>query len=216
MNQKWKIYFINKNKGGLVKSLILIAALFFSTFTLAKTETWIIDNAHSKVGFEISHLVISTVEGKFTGFKGELQFDAKAPLKSLKGFSIKADIDAATIDTANEKRDKHLRSPDFFDVKKNPKLTFTSTKIKSKDGKKFQITGKLTMAGKTKTVTLDTKYLGSVEAYEVKRVSFVGKTTVKREDFGLTWNDIVEAGPVVGSEVEIELRIQAKRKADLD
>jgi len=199
-----------------MKSLILIAALFFSTFTLAKTETWIIDNAHSKVGFEITHLIISTVEGKFTGFNGEVQFDASAPLKSLKGFSIKADIDASTIDTANGKRDKHLRSPDFFDVKKNPKLTFVSTKISSTDGKKFEITGKLTMAGKTKTVVLKTKYLGSVSAYEVKRISFVAKTTVKREDFGLTWNDIVESGPVVGSEVEIELRIQAKRKADLD
>ncbi|OUR99661.1 hypothetical protein A9Q84_01160 [Halobacteriovorax marinus] len=199
-----------------MKSLILVAALFYSTFTLAKTEAWVIDNAHSKVGFEITHLIISTVEGKFNKFSGILKFDASNPLKSIKGFSFQTDIDAASIDTSNGKRDKHLRSADFFDVKKNPKVKFISTKVTSKDGKKFDIHGKLTMAGVTKNVVLKTKYLGSVDAYDVKRISFVAKTTVKREDFGLTWNDIVESGPVVGSEVEIELRIQAKRKADLD
>jgi polyisoprenoid-binding protein YceI len=199
-----------------MKNLILILALsLISIGASAKSEKWIIDTAHSKVGFEISHLVISSVEGKFTGFKGDIMFDSTNPLKSKSTFSIKANIDASTINTANEKRDKHLRSADFFDVKKNPKLTFVTKKIATTDGKHYKLTGDLTMAGKTKSVTLDTKYLGTVEAYDVKRIVFSAKTTIKREDFGLTWNDLVEAGPVVGSEVEIELKIQAKRAADL-
>jgi polyisoprenoid-binding protein YceI len=200
-----------------MKKFILITILsIFSLGVSAKAEKWIIDTAHSKVGFEISHLVISTVEGNFTDFKGTIMFDAKDPLKSKSFFKIETTIKSNSINTANEKRDKHLRSGDFFDVKKNPLITFTSTNIATTDGKHFIIEGDLTMAGKTKKVKLETKYLGSVDAYDVKRVSFKAKTKVKREDFGLTWNDIVEAGPVVGSEVEIELKIQAKRASDLE
>lgn len=197
----------------LIKVLLITLVIFNSS---AKSEKWIIDTAHSKVGFEISHLVISTVEGRFTGFKGSVMFDVKDPLKGKAGFKIDATIDSNTIDTSNDKRDKHLRSADFFDVKKNPKIRFVTKKVATTDGKYFKITGELTMAGKTKSVTLDTKYLGSVDAYDVKRISFKATTRVKRSDFGLTWNDIVEAGPVVGSEVEIEIRIQAKRAADLE
>ena len=196
--------------------IILLALALISTGVSAKAEKWIIDTAHSKVGFEISHLVIATVEGKFTGFTGDIMFDAKEPLKSKNSFTINAKIDSNTIDTANEKRDKHLRSGDFFDVKKHPKLTFVTKRIATTDGKHYKLTGDLTMAGKTKSVTLDTKYLGTVDAYDVKRIVFTAKTTIKRADFGLTWNDLVESGPVVGSEVEIELKIQAKRAADLE
>lgn len=200
-----------------MKKLLLVLVLsVLSLGASAKAEKWIIDTAHSKVGFEISHLVISTVEGNFSDFSGSLIFDEKDPLKSKNLFKISADIKSSSINTNNDKRDKHLRSADFFDVAKNPKVTFVSKKIKSKDGKKYLIEGDLGMAGKTKTVILEVKYLGSVEAYDVKRVSFKAKTTIKREDFGLTWNDVVEAGPVVGSEIEIELRIQAKRAADLE
>ena len=198
-----------------MKKLILSLLLAITFSAQAKSEKWIIDTAHSKIGFEISHLVIATVEGKFTQFSGDIFFDASDKGNAKSSLKIKTSIDASTIDTGNEKRDQHLKSGDFFDVKKFPKVTFVSTRVASKDNRNLKIEGDLTMAGVTKKVTLDTTYLGAVEAYDVKRIAFKATTTIKREDFGLKWNDVVEAGPVVGSEVTIELRIQAKRAADL-
>lgn len=207
---------LNLNNGETMKTLILSLMLLTMTLeTQAKSEKWILDTAHSKVGFEISHLVIATVEGKFTAFTGDIHFDSNDKKSAMTSLKINTSIDAATIDTGNEKRDQHLKSADFFDVKKFPKITFVSTRVASKDNRNFKIEGELTMAGVTKKVTLDTKYLGTVEAYDVKRIAFKATTTIKREDFGLKWNDVVEAGPVVGSEVMIELKIQAKRAADL-
>lgn len=205
---------------------ILLVSLLLSSQSFAKSEAWVIDQAHTKVGFEISHLIISSVEGKFKEFSGELMFDADNPAKSIKGAMLKANVQANSIDTGSKSRDKHLRSVDFFDIKKNKELVFVSKSFSTTNGKDFEIKGMLTIAGKSKNVVFKTKYLGSMEAYDVKRVAFVAKTTIKREDFGLTWNDgdvtvkgaagkVLEATGAVGSEVEIELKIQAKRKADL-
>ncbi len=196
------------------KTILAIAFLMgLSASTFAKLETWVVDKAHTKVGFEIAHLVISSVEGKFTDFSGKIQFDPKN-LKSNK-FSFSADVNVSSIDTENKKRDKHLRSKDFFNVKKYPKMTFKSKSLTVK-GKKLTIVGDLTIAGKTKKVTFKGKYLGSVEAYEVRRIALKASTEISRKDFGLTWNDFVEAGPAVGDEVTIDLKIEAKSKKDLD
>lgn len=194
-----------------MKALLVISSLLFSV-AFAKTEKWQIDQAHSKVVFEIPHLVISTVEGSFKSFKGDIHFDEKN-LKA-KDFSTQVEIDASSISTENEKRDQHLRSPDFFDVKKYPKLTFKSSSFSVK-GKNIKIQGKLTLHGVTKEVILKGKYLGSVMAYDVKRIVLKAETEINRKDFGLKWNDFVEAGPAVGDEVAIRLRIEAKRVADL-
>jgi len=194
-----------------MKTLLLIATLF-STLTFAKTEKWVLDQSHTKIGFEIPHLVISTVEGRFKTFTGNLFFDTKNT--SAKNFSVDVSIDAASISTENDKRDKHLRSADFFNVKKFPKLTFKSTSFRVK-GKVIKIVGDLTIHGVKKTVTLTGKYLGSVSAYDVQRVAFKASTTINRKDFGLKWNDFVEAGPAVGDDVTISLRVEAKRAEDL-
>lgn len=196
-----------------MKNLILLV-LVLSSLGI-KAETWVLDKDHTKVGFSVPHLVISTVEGRFKEIDGSIEFDPKNP-KEVKNFKIDVTIKADSIDTGNVKRDEHLRSKDFFDVKNQPVLKFLSKKVDYIADKKYKISGDLTMAGKTRPVTLDTTYIGEANAYEVKRVAFKAKTTVKREDFGLTWNDLMESGPVVGSEVEIDLIIQAKRKADLN
>lgn len=177
-------------------------------------EAWIIDKAHSSVAFEVDHLVIATVEGRFKEFEGEINFDMENP-KKTDNFSVHVKIDPSTINTDNEKRDKHLRSEDFFNVTKHKEMSFKSKKVSTTDGKKFTITGDLTIAGVTRSVDLDTKYRGSVSAYDVQRVSFQATTSIKREDFQLTWNNLIEGTPAVGSEISIRLKIEAKRKSDL-
>jgi polyisoprenoid-binding protein YceI len=163
-----------------------------------------IDPMHSKVGFEVPHLIISTVEGKFTKVQGSIDLD-----KNFKNSVVQASIDANSIDTGVGQRDDHLRSADFFNVKENPNLEFKSTSI-SGSPEKFKLVGDLTIRGVTRKVTLDSKYFGTVvDGYGNEKVVIQGKTKINRKDFGLTWNNAVEAGPVVGDEISIDLRIQA-------
>ena len=116
-----------------------------------------------------------------------------------------------SINTGVVKRDDHLRSPEFFDSKKYPKLTFTSTKISQKEDA-VTIVGTLTIKDKSKEVTIDAKYLGEVkDGYGQQKIAFKGKTKINRKDFGLTWSQAVEAGPIVGDEIEISLNIQAAK-----
>lgn len=184
-----------------------ISLVFTSTAYAQQTGTYDIDPMHSKVGFEIPHLVISTVDGKFTEFSGTIDLNAKDFNKS----KVKASINVNSIDTGVKKRDDHLRSQDFFEVAKYPSMKFISQKI-SGDQKKFKMTGDLTIKGTTKKVTFDGKYLGTVkDGYGNLKTAFKAETKVDRKDFGLKWNSMVEAGPVVGDEVKISLTIQAAK-----
>ncbi len=185
----------------VMTSLLLSFSAFAKDYKPGKYQ---VDTAHSKVGFEIPHLVISTVEGKFTDFSGTVQLD-----KKFNKSKIDVVISAKSIDTANSKRDDHLRSADFFDVEKNADIKFVSTGITGTPDK-FTVQGKLTMKGVTKPVTLDAQYLGTVkDGFGNEKAAFSAKTKLNRKDFGLTWNNVVEAGPVVGDQVSIDLRIQA-------
>lgn len=215
----------------MMKKTILLTCLLVLTMPLmaakkSKTEAWVIDQAHTKVGFEISHLIISSVEGKFNDFKGEIMFDPHNRT-NVKSFKFSTTIETNSIDTGNEARDKHLRSADFFEVKKHKTITFISKKVTSSDGTKFNVQGDLTIAGKTKPVTIKMKFKGLADAYDISRIAFEGEAEIDRRDFGLTWNDgevkatnvagkLAEAAGAVGNDVEISLKIQAKRKADLD
>lgn len=186
----------------------LILATSMTAFAAEKYSagSYQIDPMHSKVGFEVPHLVISTVEGKFTKVEGSINLD-----KNFKNSIVQAKIDANSIDTGVGQRDDHLRSVDFFNVKENPNLEFKSTSI-SGSPEKFKLVGDLTIRGVTRKVTLDSKYLGTVvDGYGNEKVAIQGKTKINRKDFGLTWNNAVEAGPVVGDEISIDLRIQAAR-----
>jgi polyisoprenoid-binding protein YceI len=167
-----------------------------------------IDPMHSKVGFEIPHLVISSVEGKFNQFEGKIVVD-----KAIEKSKVDLSIDIASIDTGVSKRDDHLKSPDFFDAKKFPKMTFTTTKVSQKDDM-LTMVGNLKIKDQTKEVTIEAKYLGEVkDGMGQDKIAFKGSTKINRKDFGLTWNKAVEAGPMVGDEVTISLNIQATKEA---
>ncbi len=166
-----------------------------------------LDVMHSKVGFEIPHLVISTVEGRFTQLSGEMQI-AENFAKS----SVSASVDMKSVDTAVKDRDDHLRSPDFFDVEKHPKMTFKSTDIQG-SAQKFKLVGDLTIKGVTKKVTFDAQCLGSAaDMYGNTKAAFKATAKINRKDFGLTWSKVVEVGPVVGDEVTLTLNIQAAQR----
>lgn len=168
--------------------------------------TFNVDPAHSKVGFEIPHLVISTVEGQFSKFDGSITIDSK-----LEKSKAELNIDVSSIDTDNKDRDDHLRSADFFDVAKTPKMSFVVKKVVGTT-ENLKLVGDLSIKGKTKEVTLETKYLGDVnDAYGNQKIAFSAVGKINRKDFGLTWSSAVEAGPVVGDEVTLKIKIQAGR-----
>jgi polyisoprenoid-binding protein YceI len=171
------------------------------------TTTWNIDTSHSGVHFTVRHMVVSKVRGAFDRFKGTIQFDEDRPEAS----KVSVQIEAASIDTREPKRDAHLRSPDFFDVEKYPALTFESTKVEKLDGEGYRVTGDLTLHGITKEVVLDAEYLGSgKDPWGNQRIGFQVEAAISRKDFGLNWNQVLEAGGVlVGDKIEIALDVQA-------
>jgi polyisoprenoid-binding protein YceI len=184
------------------------AALAASTPKLP-AGTYDIDPVHSKVGFEVGHLVISTVEGKFNDFSGQIVAGEKP-----EATKTNVEIKTASVDTGNADRDKHLRSPDFFDAEneKFKTMTFKSDKIVFK-GSNVEIPGELTIKGTTKPVTLKGKYLGTVKDMQGnERLAAQVETKIKRKEFGLTWNKMIEAGPAVGDEVKISIKIEAVKK----
>lgn len=169
-------------------------------------STWNIDASHSTVGFTIRHLVISKVRGRFTQFSGSATLGDNG---SPEGGSVKAEVQIASIDTAEPKRDGHLKSADFFDAEKFPTMTFESTKVVAK-GAEFELHGKLTIKGNTKDIVLHGENLGGAkDPWGNQRAVFSAKTSISRGEFGLTWNQALETGGVlVGDKVDIELDVQ--------
>lgn len=177
----------------------------------AGPATYTIDKDHSNVGFSVRHLMITDVQGKFKEFEGTFTFDPEKAVVSDATFSA----DATSIDTSNAKRDDHLRSPDFFDAKKFPKLTLTNSKITKTGKETFKWNADLTMHGVTKPVTFDLVHKGDIkDAWGNQRAGFSAVGKVNRKDFGLTWNKALEGGGVtVGEEVTITLDASAIQKA---
>lgn len=190
-----------------MKKLILATAalLLVSASSFAQTQTWKPDKVHSKVGFSVSHLVVSEVEGKFSDYDVTLTTDAKGKLEK-----VDAVIKVASITTDNVDRDKHLKSDDFFAVEKYPELTFVSKSIKASGKNGYKVTGDLTMRGVTKSVTLNTKFNGQIkDPWGNTKSGWVATTTVNRFDYGLQWNNALEAGGlVVGKDVDISLKLE--------
>jgi len=169
-------------------------------------STYTIDPSHSSASFSIKHMMIAKVHGGFEKISGKLVFDKANPAKS----AVDVTIDANSIDTREDARDKHLRSPDFFDVEKYPTITFKSTRVEGELGS-LRVIGELTIHGVTKSVTLEVE--GPTD--EIKdpwgnvKVGASATTKIKRKDFGLTWNAALEAGGLlVGDDVNISLEIQ--------
>ncbi len=181
----------------------MVVALSTSLFAwAAQAETWKVDTSHSTVGFRVSHLFTS-VQGRFDRFEGTIQVD---PAK-LGAAKIRGSIEAASINTNNAKRDKHLRSADFFDVEKFPSLRFESTSLEGWDGRRGKLLGKLTLHGVTRDVALDVVFLGrGKDPWGNVRAGFTATLTIDRKDYGLNWNEVLETGGfLVGDEVEIRI-----------
>ena len=175
------------------------------------THTWNFDNAHSTVGFTIKHMMFAKVRGQFTEWTGSLSYDPA----NVAGAQVNATITAGSIDTANEQRDGHLKSGDFFNVEEFPTLTYKSSSWE-KTGGKIHVHGDLTMHGVTKPVTLEVTENGQgVDPWGNQRIGFTATATINRKDFGLNWNSALEAGGVlVGEEVHIDIEVQATLAKD--
>ena len=170
--------------------------------------TWKIDGAHSDIGFKVKHLMISTVRGRFTTFDGTIS----SPGDNFAESSIEFSADTNSITTNNPGRDEHLHSNDFFNSAEFPKLTFTSTHISKKSENEYTVTGNITIKGVTKEISLDTLFNGYTIGIDGSRVSsFDIKGTIKRQEFGLTWNTILETGGVAVSD-DVKLDIIAEFK----
>jgi polyisoprenoid-binding protein YceI len=169
--------------------------------------TYQIDPAHSGVHFSIRHLMIATVRGSFSGLKGTVVQDPDDPSAT----TLEAEVDVNTINTNDEKRDGHLKSPDFFDTEQYPVMTYKSTKVTAGDGADFTIIGDLTLHGVTKPVTLNVEEVSEeiTDPWGKARIGATAKGKLKRTDFGLSWNAALEAGgAMLGDEVKIEFDIQ--------
>lgn len=177
-----------------------------------QVDVYDIDSSHSTIEFKVRHLGFSKVTGRFTSFAGSAEMDGE----DLSTLSADVTVDASTITTGENKRDEHLRSPDFFDVESHPELTFKSTGVTNVSGHDFTLLGDFTMHGVTRPVEIRAEYLGTAtDPWGGTRVGFQGRTKLNRKDFGLTWNQVLETGGVlVGEDVEISLDIQAVRRSE--
>ena len=172
---------------------------------------WNFDLSHSSINFHVRHLMVSKVHGQFQAWSGHLVLDDADLAKS----HFEVTIQAASLNTRDEKRDAHLRSPDFFDVEKFPTLTFKSTKVEKQGDDEAKVTGDLTIHGVTKSVELAVELGGQVQdPWGGTRAGFSAKAAISRKEFGLAWNAALEAGGVlVGDKIEISLEIEAIRAA---
>ena len=170
------------------------------------TTTYAIDKAHSEVTFQVRHL-LTKVRGRFSDFEGTIDLDQAAPEQS----SVRFEIRAGSIDTNEPSRDKHLRSGDFFAVDQYPSIRFESTGLVKKGEDLFDVTGRLTMRGVTREITVPVTYLGKAkDPCGNERLAFEAEYTLNRKDYGLNWNAALETGGfLVGDDVKIGLSVQA-------
>jgi polyisoprenoid-binding protein YceI len=187
----------------------LATAIEESKLELPSPGIWEIDPSHSTVGFVARHLMVAKVRGGFGSFSGTVTIGERP-----EDAKVEATIEAASIDTADDTRDGHLRSPDFLDVEKYPTLSFTTTRVEQTGPVSLRADGRLTIRGVARPVSLDITYLGlAQDPFGNSKAVFSAETEIDREDWGITWNKALETGGVlVGRKVKIELEIQAVRK----
>jgi len=175
------------------------------------TNNWNLDTVHSGINFSVRHMVVSKVRGRFTKFTGNVELDEGDLARSV----VEATIDASSIDTGTGQRDDHLRSADFFDVERFPEIRFRSTQIEKLGEDRYRLTGDLTIRDVTRPIALEAEYGGrGKDPWGNERAAFSATTAIKRSDYGLTWNQALEAGGIlVGERVDIELDVQAVRAA---
>lgn len=196
-----------------MKKLLITAATSLLVMSANAQVNWKVDASHSKLGFSVTHLMVSETEGKFKVYEGSVNSKSEMDFTDAK---IEFSADVASINTEDEKRDGHLKSPDFFDAEKYPKITFKSTSMKpsAKSKTTYILTGDLTMHGVTKKVTFTATGASKIvkDPYGNIKNGFKVLGTINRKDFGLTWNMALEAGGVIVSEdVKIDLNIELNK-----
>lgn len=165
-------------------ALVLVAGFTLLAGRTAAAESYTIDGSHSSVVFRVKHMNVSNFYGRFNDISGKLNLDAANPEAS----SIEVTLKTESIDTANEKRDNHLKSPDFFNAKEFPTLTFKSTKVEAGEGETLKVTGDLTLHGVTKSITVDVEKTGTADHPRGGKVTGVASTfTIKRSEFGMDY-----------------------------
>ncbi len=172
---------------------------------------WNIDTKHTAVEFVATHMMFTKVRGKFEALEGTIEYDPA----NIAASKVNVTIDAGSINTGVADRDGHLKSPDFLDIANFPSLTFVSTNVEPTGDNKAKVTGDLTIRGNTRSVTLDASFEGSGKnPWGMEVAGFSGSTKINREDFGLTWNAVLETGGLlVSKEVQINLEVQAALEA---
>jgi polyisoprenoid-binding protein YceI len=196
-------------KPWISKTAIAIAiAIVVALPVLAHADTWQIDSSHTSVEFTVRHMMISNVKGQFQKTTGTITANGNDPASA----KIDVTIDASSVDTRVERRDAHLKSPDFLDVAKFPTITFKSTKVEADGPGKWKVTGDLTIHGVTKPVVLEVEGSGEPihDPMGNTRAGASATMKIKRSDFGLIWNKALETGGVlVGDEVAISIDVEA-------
>lgn len=179
--------------------------------------TWNIDKAHSQINFTARHMMISKVRGRFEEWTGTVNFDETTPINT----TVEIEIAAASLNTREEQRDRHLHSGDFFDVETYPVLTFKSKRVEQDDANSGRLIGDLTIRNVTKEVALDVDYNGiGTSPWGTTVAGFSATATINRKDWGLNWNVALEAGGFLVSDkividIELELVKQAQPEGEL-
>ena len=177
---------------------------------LGETVVYEVDPDHSGVTFTIRHFV-GNVPGRFNDFDGTVRYDRENPAAS----SVELTIRVASVDTGNDDRDSHLRSADFFDVERFPTMTFTGVSAEARDADTVEVTGDLTLHGVTRRIAVPVAVLGTVRGPRGEKAGFEVAFTLRREDYGIVWNRVLdEGGAVLGDDVKVVVYIEADRHVD--
>lgn len=173
---------------------------------------WTIDPAHSEINFTVRHMMISNVRGRFENFTGEVEFDQENPSNT----QVEVKIDANSINTREEKRDGHLRSPDFLNAEEYPYITFESHSVEVLDEDSARLVGDLTIRDVTNEIVLEVDFNGLAKSpWGTLSAGFSARTTINRKDWGLTWNQALETGGVlVGDEVKINIELEIIKQTE--
>jgi polyisoprenoid-binding protein YceI len=197
----------------LLVGMVFSVGVGYATGSFAEMAKWNLDHDHSTVGFQVAHMVVSKTNGKFTDYSGVVKMDPEA--EEFK--TIDAVIQTASVTTDHQKRDEHLRSPDFFDVQKFPTMTFTMRSY-TKTGDDYTAVGDLTLLGVTKEITLVGTFNGvAQDPWGNTRAGFTAAGTINRKDFGMKFSKLLDnGGMLVGDEVRIILEIEAIKEKTVE
>jgi polyisoprenoid-binding protein YceI len=173
---------------------------------------WAIDSVHSEINFSVRHMMVSTVRGRFEKFSGSINFDEAQPART----TVDLQIEAASVNTREAQRDGHLKSPDFFDAEKYPYLTFKSKRIDMVEGHHAKLVGNLTIRDVTKEVVFDVEYAGQAKSpWGTTSAGFSAQTKINREDWGLTYNQVLETGGVmVGKDITLNVEVELVKQPE--